>query len=139
VTTVTAALAGAFALSSPVLQNGGTIPARYTCDGKGASPPLRWTAPPAGTRSIELLVADPDAGTGLFIQWLAVRIPVRAGAIGENGHVGHEQPNTAGTPGWTPPCPPRGPSHQYLFIMKALDARGRSLAEADLILHYRRR
>jgi Raf kinase inhibitor-like YbhB/YbcL family protein len=132
------ALAG-FVLSSTAVPNGGTIPTRYTCDGKGVSPPLQWTAPPAGTRKLTLLVADPDAPSGLFIHWQVTALPPHAGSVRE-GHVFRfAAGNSSGKRGWTPPCPPRGQTHQYLFVMKALNASGQAIAEADLIAHYRRR
>jgi len=50
-----------FVLSSDAFDEGQAIPARYTCEGLDISPPLSWTSPPAGTRSLALLVRDPDA------------------------------------------------------------------------------
>jgi Raf kinase inhibitor-like YbhB/YbcL family protein len=135
----TATVLAGLALSSPAFSTGGTIPTRYTCDGKGVSPPLRWTAPPAGTRSMTLLVADPDAPSGLFVHWHVTGIPPKAGSIAEGRRFPHEGLNDAGGRGWTAPCPPRGTSHTYLFVLTALNAHGRSIGEADLILHYRRR
>ena len=52
-----ATLAVALVLSSPVFQNGGTIPKRYTCDGANVSPALRWTMPPRGTRYFSLTLS----------------------------------------------------------------------------------
>jgi Raf kinase inhibitor-like YbhB/YbcL family protein len=138
VSLATTAIVGAFVLSSPAVSNGGTIPARYTCDGKGVSPPLRWSRPPAGTRTMSFLVADPDVPSGLFMHWQAARIAPRAGSIAAGRHFAHELRNDAGTRGWVAPCPPRGQSHRYLFILKALDARGRAIGEAEMITHYRR-
>lgn len=37
------------------------IPARHTCDGADVSPPLAWTGVPAGTKSLALVIDDPDA------------------------------------------------------------------------------
>ena len=83
-----------FALSSPAIPNGGTIPRRYTCDGAGTSPPLRWTAPPAPTVRLRLTVVDPDAPGGHFVHWQATRIPARAGSVATvrpSAGRGHEQ------------------------------------------------
>ena len=126
------------ALSSPAIPNGGTIPARYTCDGKGVSPPLRWAAPPAGTRSLRLLVSDPDVPSGLFVHWRATFAPSARG-LREGQHPVHEGFNGAGKRGWIGPCPPPGPAHRYLFVLTALNARGKAIAEGDLIAHYGRR
>ena len=50
-----------FAMTSPVFQADGAIPARYTCDGDDISPPLSWGTPPDGTQSLALIADDPDA------------------------------------------------------------------------------
>jgi phosphatidylethanolamine-binding protein (PEBP) family uncharacterized protein len=126
------------ALSSPAIPKGGTIPARYTCDGKGASPPLRWAAPPAATRTLRLLVTDPDVPSGLFVHWRAT-FPATARGIREGQHAPHEGYNGFHTRGWGPPCPPAGrPAHRYLFVLTALNANGKAIAEGDLIAHYGR-
>ncbi|MCK5435027.1 MAG: YbhB/YbcL family Raf kinase inhibitor-like protein, partial [Nitrosomonadaceae bacterium] len=46
--------------SKSFLQNG-EIPIRHTCDGQDISPQLSWTEVPAGTKSLVLIVDDPDA------------------------------------------------------------------------------
>jgi Raf kinase inhibitor-like YbhB/YbcL family protein len=127
------------ALSSPAIRNGGTIPVRYTCDGKGVSPPLRWAAPPAGTRTLRLVVSDPDAPSGLFVHWRAT-FPATARGIREGQHAPQEGYNGFHARGWGPPCPPAGqPAHRYLFVLTALNAHGKAIAEGDLIAHYGRR
>jgi len=123
-----------FALSSPAFRNGGTIPVRYTCMGAGPSPPLRWTAPPGGTRSLALVVTDPDAPGGTFVHWRATGIPPRAGVIAAGRRFAHEARNSFGAHGWGGPCPPPGaPPHRYRFVLSALDARGRTIATAVLL------
>ena len=134
-----AAVVAGFHLVSPTIPNGGTIPVRYTCDGRGISPPLEWTAPPAGTRSLALLVSDPDAPGGVFIHWRATGISPRMGSIAAGRHFQHEGTNGADTRGWTPPCPPHGPSHRYIFLLRALDARGQTVGMAELVARYKRR
>jgi Raf kinase inhibitor-like YbhB/YbcL family protein len=128
-----------FQLVSPAISNGGTMPVRYTCDGRGLSPPLRWTAPPAGTRSLALLVRDPDAPGGTFVHWRATGIAPRAGSISTGRHFRHESENGAGTRGWTPPCPPPGPAHRYVFVLSAVGAGGKVIARAELLVRYKRR
>lgn len=132
------ALAG-LVLSSPAVRDGGTIPPRYTCNGKGVSPPLRWTAPPPRSRSLTLLVTDPDAPGGTFVHWRATGLAPRAGAVQEGHHLRHEGLNGYGSRGWGPPCPPPGETHRYVFALEALDASGKPIAEARLTAHYRRR
>ena len=134
-----AAVTAALALSSPAFAAGGTIPVRYTCDGAGGSPPLRWRSPPAGTRSFSLTVVDPDAPGGRFVHWVASGIPASARGLAAGQHAPTEGLNGAGGRGWTGPCPPAGPSHHYVFTLTARGAGGRTLARAQLVGRYARR
>jgi phosphatidylethanolamine-binding protein (PEBP) family uncharacterized protein len=59
-----------FALSSPTI-DGAAIPRRHTCEGADVTPALESTAPPAGARSLALVVEDPDAPGGTITHWLA--------------------------------------------------------------------
>lgn len=139
VVALAATTALAFQLASPAVSNGGTMPVRFTCDGRGLSPPLRWTAPPAGTRSLSLLVRDPDAPGGTFVHWRATGIAPRAGSIASGQRFRREGANSAGSRGWTPPCPPPGPAHHYVFVLSALGAGGKVIARAELVARYKRR
>src|SRR2546428_3955900 len=47
--------ATALEIHSTALGSGGTIPEKYTCNGSDISPPLSWTEPPAGTKSLALI------------------------------------------------------------------------------------
>jgi Raf kinase inhibitor-like YbhB/YbcL family protein len=136
---VAVALAVAFALSSPAFVAGGQIPVRYTCDGANVSPPLRWTAPPRGTRSLGLTVVDPDAPGGHFVHWVASAIPATSRGLAVGARPPAEGSNGAGGVGWTGPCPPAGPAHHYVFTLTALGAGGKVLARARLVGRYARR
>src|SRR5947207_2174390 len=57
-------------ITSPAFQPGGTIPAKYTCDGANISPPLKWTGVPPGTKSLALICDDPDAPAGTWVHWV---------------------------------------------------------------------
>ena len=137
-----AALLAAFALSSPSFHDGGRIPRVYTCDGRDVSPPLRWTAPPRGTRSLALTVVDVDAHG--FVHWDLRRIPPAARGVaaayrGPLGRLFVEGPHSAGTRGYTGPCPPPGSGrHRYVFTLTAYGAHGRVLARARLVGVYSR-
>jgi hypothetical protein len=50
-----------FTIKSTAFTDGGGIPSKYTCEGKDVSPPLTWEGVPANTRSLVLIVDDPDA------------------------------------------------------------------------------
>ncbi|HET9716443.1 MAG TPA: YbhB/YbcL family Raf kinase inhibitor-like protein [Pseudolabrys sp.] len=56
-------------ISSPAFADGQAIPAKYTADGEGVSPPLEWSGAPAGTKSFLLVVEDPDAPGSTFYHW----------------------------------------------------------------------
>lgn len=149
-----AAGAARFTLRSPAFGSGETIPARFTCDGKNVSPALRWTAPPAGTRSLALIMDDPDAPSGTFAHWLAWNIAATARGLHAGQRAPREGTNDAGRIGYTGPCPPSG-VHRYVFRLYALEAplglargasraqllaalRGRPLAVARLVGRYGR-
>jgi hypothetical protein len=112
-------------LSSPAFRDGGTIPRRYTCDGEGAAPPLRWSRPPAGTRELALYVDDPDAPAGPFVHWVVFGL-----RPGTSGLPAGTKPATlrkaqagSGKVGYEPPCPPEGDRpHRYRFVLYALRA-----------------
>ena len=98
------------------------LAARHTCQGEGISPELTWEAAPAGTRSLALIVEDPDAPLGNFTHWVLYNLPPDARRLPENaagmGTVGR---NSFGTRSYTAPCPPPGPAHRYYFYLYALD------------------
>jgi Raf kinase inhibitor-like YbhB/YbcL family protein len=110
-------------LSSPAFSDGGTIPKRFTCSGKGVSPPLRWSGVPSGARELELLVEDPDADR--FVHWTVLGIPAGEDGLPE-GNVppqAIETENGFGDSGWGGPCPPEGDNpHRYVFALYASDA-----------------
>jgi Raf kinase inhibitor-like YbhB/YbcL family protein len=131
-----ASLAAAFTLSSAAFPSGGAIPVRYTCDGAGISPPLRWTAPPPHTAWLSLTVFDPDAPNGGFLHWRIEHLPASARSLAPGSHLGGL--NGAGQRGWTGPCPPPGATHHYRFELRAVSPAGKLLAVARLIGLYRR-
>ena len=98
----------------------------YTCDGAGLDPQLTWTAPPVDAVELAVAVVDLDATQtdgGPFVHYLVVGLPASSGTVGGNNpsQLGHEATNSAGTVGWTPPCPPAGERHTYEFTLYALD------------------
>jgi Raf kinase inhibitor-like YbhB/YbcL family protein len=115
-----------FNLTSPAFQNGQAIPSQYTCDSAGQSPPLAWSQPPAGTRSLALVVDDPDAPSGTFRHWGAYDIPANlrsldAGAGNSAGSSFAQAVNGFGKIGYGGPCPPNGHGpHHYRFKLYAL-------------------
>ncbi|MFB0525525.1 MAG: YbhB/YbcL family Raf kinase inhibitor-like protein [Phycisphaerae bacterium] len=114
-------------IGSPAFEEGGMIPAKYTCDGADVSPPLKWEAVPEGTKSVALISDDPDAPMGTWVHWVIFGLPADARELAEN--IPHDKtlPNGAkqgtsdfGRIGYGGPCPPSG-THRYFFKIYALD------------------
>jgi Raf kinase inhibitor-like YbhB/YbcL family protein len=125
-----------FALESNAFENAQAIPSRHTCDGEDLSPPLRWSNLPEGTRSLALVVDDPDAPGGVFTHWLAWGLDPAAGGLGEGESAPLEGENGFGATGYRGPCPPPGHGrHRYVFRLYALDAEpelGSGAAKGEL-------
>ena len=115
--------ARSISLTSPAFRAGGSIPARFSCDGSDVSPPLRWSGVPARARELALLVEDPDSDR--FVHWTVIGIPAKVSGISE-GQVptgASETENSFGKTGWGGPCPPEGEeAHRYVFALYATDA-----------------
>jgi Raf kinase inhibitor-like YbhB/YbcL family protein len=110
-----------FSLTSSAFTPGGSIPRRHTCDGEDQSPPLSWSAPPHGTRSLALILDDPDAPGGRFIHWLAWGIAPDAAGLAGGQAAPSEGRDDFGTVGYRGPCPPRGHGpHRYRFRLHAV-------------------
>jgi len=127
--TVNSSPAG-FRMRSAAFTEGETIPRRFTCEGANISPALRWTEPPDGTRSLALVVEDPDAPGGVWTHWVVYNLPAQARELPENLPRQDELPgggaqgrNSFGHTGYGGPCPPPGNAHRYFFRLYALDTR----------------
>jgi Raf kinase inhibitor-like YbhB/YbcL family protein len=100
----------------------GTLPAAYLCRADAPPPPIAWSAPPEGTRSLLVVIDDP-APRRSFVHWVVYNVPptVREldGLLPSGASVGL---SSNGRPGWVTPCP-EGPSrmHFYRFKVYALD------------------
>ena len=110
-----------FSLTSSAFAAGGTIPRRHTCDGEDRSPPLSWSSPPTGARSLALILDDPDAPGGRFIHWLAWGITPDTSGLAGGEAPPLEGANDFATVGYRGPCPPRGHGrHRYRFRLHAV-------------------
>ncbi len=118
-------------LTSPAFGDKGTIPPRYTCDGANVSPPLAWSGLPQQTRSLALVVEDPDAPDPKapqrpFVHWVLYNIPPDAYSLAEaveraglpTGTL--QGMNDRRRSGFDGACPPIG-RHRYLHKLYALD------------------
>jgi phosphatidylethanolamine-binding protein (PEBP) family uncharacterized protein len=70
-------------IESPAFSHMGEIPVRYTCDGDDVSPQLSWRGTPQGTRSLALIVDDPDAPDPAaprmtWVHWVLYNVPADA-------------------------------------------------------------
>lgn len=152
-------------LSSPTFAQQSAIPARHTCDGDEMSPALQWSAVPSGTKSLALIVDDPDAPDPAapqrtWVHWVLYDLPTAADGLAENAGFAQLPPGTReGINDWKhtgygAPCPPKG-RHRYVFKLYALDRllpdlhkpdkahllkamEGHVLAHAELIGTYQR-
>jgi Raf kinase inhibitor-like YbhB/YbcL family protein len=111
---------------STAFHEGDNIPSRFTADGENLSPPLRWSNPPSGTRSLALVCDDPDAPQGTFVHWLAWNIQPDRRHLGEGVPPSAPEElsqgqNSAGHHGYVGPNPPQGQRHRYVFTVFALD------------------
>jgi Raf kinase inhibitor-like YbhB/YbcL family protein len=111
-------------LSSPAFLNGKGIPAKFSCDGEGISPPLTIQGVPKEAKSLALVMDDPDAPAGVWVHWLVWNIDPAIKQIGE----GSLPPGAGqGVNSWERrsyggPCPPSG-THRYYFRLFALKER----------------
>ena len=113
----------AFKLLSPAFANGGIIPTQYTCSGADTSPPLAWVDVPRGTKSLVLIVDDPDAPGGTFVHWVVYELDSTTNRLAENASNSASRTqgvNGFGHLGYGGPCPPRGAPHDYHFRLFAL-------------------
>jgi len=106
-------------VSSPAFENGKFIPRKYTCDGDDVNPPLEIKNIPKETKSLALIVDDPDAPKGTWEHWTVWNIPPTE-RIQENTVPGVEGLNDFGKHSYGGPCPPFG-THRYFFKVYALD------------------
>jgi hypothetical protein len=152
-------------ISSPSFMHNGAIPVRHTCEGVNISPLLKWSAVPAGTKSLALIVDDPDAPNPeapkmTWVHWVIYNIPPDADGLPESiAAEGLPRGTLQGLNGWQHtgyegPCPPIG-KHRYFFKLYALDTllpdlkhpakaalekemRGHVIGQAELIGLYQR-
>lgn len=108
-------------ITSPAFKMNQNIPARFTCDGEDISPELIFEGVPEGTKSLALVVDDPDAPRGVWTHWTAWNIPPATSGVKENAVPGTEGLNSSGEIGYEGPCPPDR-EHRYVFTLYALDS-----------------
>jgi Raf kinase inhibitor-like YbhB/YbcL family protein len=155
----------ALALTSTAFTHNGPIPRLFTCQGGDVSVPISWSGVPEGTKSLALVVDDPDAPDPAapkrtWVHWVLYNIPPAATGLAQGAKpadlpAGTRQgKNDWGRTGYGGPCPPVG-RHRYFHKLYALDAilpdlhqptkaqleaamQGHVLGSAELIGTYRK-
>lgn len=109
-------------LTSPAFGHNQDIPSKFTCDGENVNPPLSFLDIPENTKSLVLIVDDPDAQAKIWIHWTVFNIDPTVSEIAKNcvPQGGVEGMTDFGKPGYGGPCPPSG-THRYFFKLYALD------------------
>jgi len=147
----------ALKLSSQAFNPSALIPAKYTCDGQDVNPPLLIENIPAETKSLALIVDDPDAPAGTWVHWVVWNISPATSEIKEHSLPSGAQEGMTDfrRRGYGGPCPPSG-THRYFFKLYALDTmlslspnatkaalessmKGRILSQAELMGLYKRK
>ena len=115
-------------LTNLAFKEGGIIPSTYTCEGKNVNPPLVISDVPSGTKSLVLIMDDPDVphtirADGVWDHWLLFNIPPHTTTIDENSTPAEcvEGKTTYGQTHYGGPCPPDR-EHRYFFKLYALDS-----------------
>jgi Raf kinase inhibitor-like YbhB/YbcL family protein len=154
----------AMTITSPAFEQEGQVPSKYTCEGDDISPPLAWDGVPGGTKSLVLIIDDPDAPDPkapqlVWVHWVVYNMPPDTKSLPENASkAGLPQGAALGVndfkkTNYGGPCPPVG-RHRYFHKLYALDItldlrkatkpeielamKGHVLADAELIGTYQK-
>ena len=156
----------ALTLTSSAFSHNGSIPTQYTCEGSDISPDLSWGEVPPETKSLVLILDDPDAPDPAaprltWVHWVLYNIPANATGLPQAVAAKalpagtKEGLNDWKRTGYGGPCPPIG-RHRYFHKLYALDVvlpdlgratkvdiekamKGHVLAEAQLIGTYQKK
>jgi Raf kinase inhibitor-like YbhB/YbcL family protein len=117
-----------FMIRAASLTPGSVLPDVYTCKGTSESPEVAWSGVPNSTKSLVLILDDPDAPNGRFTHWIVFNIPPDSHGLSRaqpntkvlaNG--AQQGQNSDGSRSYYPPCPPIGTTHRYVFRLYAVD------------------
>jgi Raf kinase inhibitor-like YbhB/YbcL family protein len=117
-------------VTSPAFDDGGELPARFTSDGEGVSPPLQWSGVPDEAAELVVLIEDADSPTpNPLVQAIVWNLPPGDGSLEEGAMPAEAQVgvrpamgvNSYLRLGYLPPDPPPGHGpHNYAFQVFAL-------------------
>jgi Raf kinase inhibitor-like YbhB/YbcL family protein len=118
----------ALTVTSEDFRDGTRIPSKNSASGGNASPRLNWSTVPAKTKSVALLVDDPDANG--FVHWILYNVSPETNQL-QSGLPRSDRLNVIGSAmqgrngtgglGYFGPKPPPGKAHHYQFKVYALD------------------
>jgi len=131
------AQADVLTLTSSAVQDNGTLATKNACAdkqrspncvGENISPPLAWSGVPEGTKSLALLLFDPEGRAPAGVSHMVVYgIPADVKGFAE-GELSKESPKFVGGKStmekntyWGPGTPPNTDWHHYTFILMATD------------------
>ena len=131
----------ALVIKSTAFEPNGAMPIEHTCEGDDVSPALEFSGAPDGTKSLALIVDDPDAPDPaapkmVYVHWVLYDIPPTAKGLTEGMTAARlpkgarEAKNDFGNFGYGGPCPPIG-RHRYFFKLYALDVVLGDLGKPD--------
>ena len=144
-----------FELTSPAFKNGEAISDPFTCRATDKRPQFNIANIPEKTKSLAMIVDDPDAPEGTWVHWIVYNIPPETTEIAPNAAIGIEGLNDFGAYHYRGPCPQNKKLHHYSFRLYALDReldelnegfikqdleramKGKILAQAELIGTYK--
>jgi hypothetical protein len=129
--TSSAAKESTMRITSPAFAANADLPAKLTCQGGDKSPPLAFAEIPASTKSLALIVDDPDAPDPAaprmtWVHWVLYNLPPQTTELPEAVAPGALPPGTREgmndwkRTGYGGPCPPVG-RHRYFHKLFALD------------------
>jgi Raf kinase inhibitor-like YbhB/YbcL family protein len=128
--------AASLTVTSGAFAEGAVIPKKHTADAENVSPPLTWTAGPAGTVAYALIVDDPDAPGGTWVHWVAwnigsTQLAEQVPSVTPTATGAEQGMNSWQKKGYGGPQPPVGPAHRYYFRVYALDAKLELAPDSD--------
>lgn len=121
----------ALTITSAAFENGAPMATKFSCEGDDISPPLQWDGIPEGTRSLALIMDDPDAPDPAapkmtYVHWVLYNLPPDSNGLPERTRSEDLPPGTLEglndwqRTGYGGPCPPIG-RHRYFHKLYALD------------------
>ncbi|MDD4203252.1 MAG: YbhB/YbcL family Raf kinase inhibitor-like protein [Candidatus Omnitrophica bacterium] len=118
----------AFEVFSKDFKDGEMLPENSGYGTGNISPEISWINVPLGSKSLVLIVSDPDAPNNDFVHWLIYNIPGQVSSIPANAPVVFfndksikQGVNDFNDQRYSGPWPPTGSLHRYFFTLFALD------------------